>query len=94
LYWEWEEDDCPEIYQKFLRCRNLARGGRGKPLNPKCIPSRLQERKIVNPTFSEKQFLKYSLIEKQFHSVLVEWMGLSFKIVLSKTTFKTTKVGS
>ena len=21
LYWEWEEDDWPEIYQKFLRCR-------------------------------------------------------------------------
>ncbi len=37
--------------------------------------------------------MKNSLIEKQFHSLLVEYMVVSLKITLFKTTFKTTKLG-
>ena len=32
-------------------------------------------------------------IVKQFHLMLVECMGVSFKITLFKTTFKNTKLG-
>ena len=82
-------------FQEHGRQGYLDDFGREKKIHPTGYLHDFRREKWIKRHFREMKHLsENSLIEKRSHSLLVECMGVSLKIVFLKTTFNSTKRGT